>query len=130
MAPRQRQTRHPLFARVYPRINAFAEAHGAPAHRRELLAEATGLVVETGAGTGANFRPVAHPLASPRPWAGSETGAGSKSAAGRRSRLRARALTATMMLEPDIDRAAISGRSTSPIEGSKTPAAMGRATEL
>lgn len=56
MAPRQRQTRHPLFARVYPRINAFAEAHGALAHRQELLAEATGLIVETGAGTGANFR--------------------------------------------------------------------------
>jgi hypothetical protein len=34
-------------------------------------------------------------------------------------------LTATRKLEPDIDSAAISGRSTSPNAGSKTPAAIG-----
>ncbi|UGY91288.1 class I SAM-dependent methyltransferase [Streptomyces gobiensis] len=53
---RQPQVRHPLFARIYPRINAFAEAHGALEHRRELLADAAGRIVEIGAGTGANFR--------------------------------------------------------------------------
>ena len=47
---------HPLFARIYPRINACTEAHGATAHRRELLADISGVVVEIGAGTGANFR--------------------------------------------------------------------------
>src|SRR5215211_624024 len=51
-------------------------------------------------------------------------------AAGRRRRLRVRALTATIRLEPDIDRAAISGRSTRPKAGSNTPAAIGRATAL
>ena len=44
-------------------------------------------------------------------------------------RLSARAFTATMMLEPDIERAATSGRSVKP-HGSKTPAAIGRASEL
>ncbi|MGA5189265.1 class I SAM-dependent methyltransferase [Streptomyces griseoincarnatus] len=47
---------HPVFARVYPRINAFAEAHGSIEHRREMLAGARGRVVEIGAGTGSNFR--------------------------------------------------------------------------
>ncbi|PVE11503.1 class I SAM-dependent methyltransferase [Streptomyces scopuliridis] len=47
---------HPLFARIYPRINAFAEAHGSIDHRRELLAGVRGRVIEIGAGTGANFR--------------------------------------------------------------------------
>ncbi|MGW9028093.1 class I SAM-dependent methyltransferase [Streptomyces sp. NPDC055722] len=46
---------HPLFARIYPRINAFAEAHGSIEHRKELLAGIRGRVVEIGAGTGANF---------------------------------------------------------------------------
>ncbi|MCK7626009.1 class I SAM-dependent methyltransferase [Streptomyces sp. RS10V-4] len=46
---------HPLFARIYPRINAYAEAHGSLAHRRELLIGIRGSVVEIGAGTGANF---------------------------------------------------------------------------
>ncbi|MFF4756415.1 class I SAM-dependent methyltransferase [Streptomyces sp. NPDC002514] len=46
---------HPLFARIYPRINAFAEAHGSIEHRQELLAGTHGRVVEIGAGTGANF---------------------------------------------------------------------------
>lgn len=50
------RVRHPLFSRIYPRINAFAEAHGALEHRQELLADAAGHIVEIGAGTGANFR--------------------------------------------------------------------------
>ena len=41
-----------------------------------------------------------------------------------------RALTATMTLEPDIDSAATSGRSTKPSDGAKTPAAMGSAIAL
>jgi hypothetical protein len=51
-------------------------------------------------------------------------------ARGRRRRLSMTALTATMRLEPDIDRAAISGRSTRPKAGSKTPAAIGSAIVL
>src|SRR5215475_9832132 len=49
---------------------------------------------------------------------------------GSRSRRSRRAFTATMKLEPDIARAAISGRSTSPSAGSNTPAAIGSAIEL
>ena len=45
-------------------------------------------------------------------------------------RLSRRALTATKKLEPDIERAATSGRSTSPNAGWNTPAAMGRAIAL
>ncbi|MER6102844.1 class I SAM-dependent methyltransferase [Streptomyces sp. NPDC001832] len=52
---RQSRLRHPLFARIYPKINAYAEAHGAVEHRKELLAHTKGCVVEVGAGTGANF---------------------------------------------------------------------------
>ncbi|OIV37037.1 methyltransferase type 11 [Mangrovactinospora gilvigrisea] len=51
-----RTVSHPLFARLYPRINAFAEAHGSLDHRRELLEGIRGRVVEVGAGAGANFR--------------------------------------------------------------------------
>lgn len=47
---------HPLFSRIYPRINAYTEAHGALDHRRELLEGTSGRVLEIGAGTGANFR--------------------------------------------------------------------------
>ncbi|MGV9855943.1 class I SAM-dependent methyltransferase [Streptomyces sp. NPDC003442] len=54
-AAKQSRIRHPLFARIYPKINAFAEAHGALEHRAELLAGVTGRVMEIGAGTGANF---------------------------------------------------------------------------
>ncbi|GAA0491456.1 class I SAM-dependent methyltransferase [Streptomyces olivaceiscleroticus] len=54
-AAKKSQVRHPLFARIYPKINAFAEAHGALEHRQELLAGATGQIMEVGAGTGANF---------------------------------------------------------------------------
>ncbi|WP_328731920.1 class I SAM-dependent methyltransferase [Streptomyces caniferus] len=47
---------HPLFARIYPKINAYAESHGATEHREELLTGVAGRVLEIGAGTGANFR--------------------------------------------------------------------------
>lgn len=50
-----KQVSHPVFARVYPRINACAEAHGSVEHRRELLAGVRGRVLEIGAGTGSNF---------------------------------------------------------------------------
>lgn len=40
------------------------------------------------------------------------------------------AFTATIRLDPDIDNAAISGRSTSPTTGSNTPAAIGNAMVL
>ena len=43
-------------------------------------------------------------------------------------RLSIRALTATIRLEPDIDMAAISGRSANPNAGTRTPAAIGSAT--
>src|SRR5262249_6921074 len=51
-------------------------------------------------------------------------------ATGRRSRLSHRALTATRKLDPLMERAAISGRSTSPKLGSNTPAAIGSAMAL
>jgi hypothetical protein len=43
--------------------------------------------------------------------------------------LSTRAFTATRTLEPDMEIAAISGRSVRP-HGSKTPAAIGKASEL
>lgn len=46
---------HPFFARIYPRIERFAQTHGAAAHREELLAGVGGRVLEIGAGTGANI---------------------------------------------------------------------------
>ncbi|GAA2864185.1 class I SAM-dependent methyltransferase [Streptosporangium fragile] len=48
--------RHPLFARLYPRVSDYEDAHGALEHRRELLARTGGRVLEIGAGHGANFR--------------------------------------------------------------------------
>jgi ubiquinone/menaquinone biosynthesis C-methylase UbiE len=47
---------HPLFARVYARIGAAAEAKGAAEHRKEMLDGVSGRVIEVGAGTGLNFR--------------------------------------------------------------------------
>lgn len=44
-----------LFASVYDRFTAGAEAAGLRAHREELLANARGRVLEIGAGTGANL---------------------------------------------------------------------------
>jgi len=64
-------------------------------------------------------------------YSGRGRGHGASAAAlGSRSLRRRRAFTATRTLEPDMDRAAISGRSASPNAGSKTPAAIGSATEL
>jgi ubiquinone/menaquinone biosynthesis C-methylase UbiE len=47
--------RHPIFARVYARLAASAEAKGAAAHRAEMLEGLEGRIVEVGAGTGLNF---------------------------------------------------------------------------
>lgn len=47
--------RHPVFARLYARVGAAAEAKGAADHRNELLAGLSGRVVEVGAGNGLNF---------------------------------------------------------------------------
>ncbi len=49
------QVRHPLFARVYMRLAQAADGRGGAEHRRELLAGASGRVLEIGAGAGANF---------------------------------------------------------------------------
>lgn len=46
---------HPWFARLWVRIAAAAEEHGAAEHRERLLRGIAGQVVELGAGTGANF---------------------------------------------------------------------------
>lgn len=46
---------HPIFARLYPRLDAASAKAGAGAHRAELLAGASGRVLEVGAGYGANF---------------------------------------------------------------------------
>lgn len=48
--------RHPFFARFYARLADQFEAKGGAEHRRELLASATGRVIEVGAGTGLNFK--------------------------------------------------------------------------
>ncbi|GAA3500886.1 class I SAM-dependent methyltransferase [Streptomyces prasinosporus] len=55
-AAKRPKVKHPFFARIYPRINAFAETHGGLDHRKELLADTEGRVIEVGAGNGANFR--------------------------------------------------------------------------
>jgi ubiquinone/menaquinone biosynthesis C-methylase UbiE len=47
--------RHPIFARIYPRISHAAEGRGGAEHRRALLEGATGRVIEVGAGHGLNF---------------------------------------------------------------------------
>jgi ubiquinone/menaquinone biosynthesis C-methylase UbiE len=47
--------RHPIFARIYPRMDAMMVRAGVPAHRDELLEGAAGRVLEVGAGHGANF---------------------------------------------------------------------------
>jgi ubiquinone/menaquinone biosynthesis C-methylase UbiE len=50
-----RSRRHPVFARLYPRISRGADAAGAGDHRRTLLAGLGGRVIEVGAGHGVNF---------------------------------------------------------------------------
>lgn len=47
--------RHPIFARLYERLSAMAEAKGAAEHRKAALADLAGRVVEVGAGNGHNF---------------------------------------------------------------------------
>jgi ubiquinone/menaquinone biosynthesis C-methylase UbiE len=47
--------RHPVFARLYPRISRGAEQSGGSEHRRRLLADLEGAVIEVGAGHGLNF---------------------------------------------------------------------------
>lgn len=49
------EVNHPRFARMYPKLAAWAEEHGAQEHRAESLAPATGRVLEIGAGHGLNF---------------------------------------------------------------------------
>jgi ubiquinone/menaquinone biosynthesis C-methylase UbiE len=49
------ETRHPRFARLYPRVAARADLRGAAEHRRRLLHGLVGRVVEVGAGDGRNF---------------------------------------------------------------------------
>lgn len=46
---------HPIFARLYPRMDAASARAGGDAHRAELLAGTSGRVLEVGAGHGANF---------------------------------------------------------------------------
>ncbi len=47
--------RHPIFARLYPHMARAMERGGMADHRRALLAELTGEVIEIGAGSGANI---------------------------------------------------------------------------
>lgn len=46
---------HPVFARLYTRMSAKAEARGQTDHRRKVLAGLSGCVLEVGAGNGLNF---------------------------------------------------------------------------
>jgi ubiquinone/menaquinone biosynthesis C-methylase UbiE len=48
-------TPHPLFARIYGKVAEMSERRGGSEHRRRLLADLSGRVVEVGAGSGANF---------------------------------------------------------------------------
>jgi SAM-dependent methyltransferase len=47
--------RHPRFSRAFARAVGEMDRRGARDHRRRLLSRATGIVVELGSGTGANF---------------------------------------------------------------------------
>ncbi|WP_067468774.1 class I SAM-dependent methyltransferase [Actinomadura macra] len=47
--------RHPIFARLYPRLDAASAKAGGDAYRAELLDGTSGRVLEVGAGYGANF---------------------------------------------------------------------------
>ena len=46
---------HPVFARFYARISPAMERGGMAEHRRRLLADLSGRVIEVGAGNGLNF---------------------------------------------------------------------------
>ncbi len=54
-AERSERVHHPVFARLYARLAASAEAAGAAEHRDELLSGLHGRVVEVGSGPGTNF---------------------------------------------------------------------------
>jgi ubiquinone/menaquinone biosynthesis C-methylase UbiE len=49
------EVRHPVFARLYPRMARAMDDGGLVEHRQRMLAGVTGDVVEVGAGHGANF---------------------------------------------------------------------------
>jgi ubiquinone/menaquinone biosynthesis C-methylase UbiE len=51
----ERTHRHPIFARLYPRLSSAGDRRGADEHRRALLADLQGRVIEVGAGHGINF---------------------------------------------------------------------------
>ncbi|MEQ7128071.1 methyltransferase domain-containing protein [Actinopolymorpha sp. B11F2] len=46
---------HPIFARLYPAMSAAMDRGGIAEHRHALLEDASGVVVEVGAGDGRNF---------------------------------------------------------------------------
>jgi ubiquinone/menaquinone biosynthesis C-methylase UbiE len=49
------EVHHPIFARLYARVSPRVDARGAGEHRRELLRDLGGRVIELGAGNGLNF---------------------------------------------------------------------------
>jgi ubiquinone/menaquinone biosynthesis C-methylase UbiE len=49
------EVHHPLFARLYSRLSPRTDAAGGADHRRELLSDLSGRVMELGAGNGLNF---------------------------------------------------------------------------
>jgi hypothetical protein len=53
--PLQPIRRHPIFARVYARISPAMDAQGAAEHRRTLLADLAGRVLEVAPGNGLTF---------------------------------------------------------------------------
>jgi hypothetical protein len=59
--------RRRMFAKICPRINAWAEAHGGAEHRVELLAGVGGRVIEVGAGTALRAHPRARARDRPLP---------------------------------------------------------------
>ena len=104
-------------------LRTVAHAHGGDIHASP--GDTGGLIAQLN-----EERRLDDPYQHARPtWKGSAA-VGRPPSRGKRSRFSRSAFTATNRLEPDIERAAISGRSTSPNAGSKTPAAIGIATEL
>lgn len=51
---------HPIFARLYPRMSQAMERGGMADHRRALLADLVGEIIEIGAGDGLNFAHYPH----------------------------------------------------------------------
>lgn len=47
--------RHPVFSRFYPALGRAMDRHGMSEHRRALLTDLTGEVIEIGTGNGLNF---------------------------------------------------------------------------